>query len=68
MNSYQALKGARNLPNLTQRKFLESKDKKKEDQNLIRENLLKDVEISKMQRKKELKHNRELIKSIQREK
>lgn len=68
MNSYQALSGARNLPNSTQRKYHDKVDKTNLDRAGIRETLLADIEKSRKERKRELRHNRELVKSIQMEK
>ena len=51
-NSYQALSGARGLPNSTQRKFLASKDKLNKDRLENRVTLMQDVESSRKDRKK----------------
>ena len=68
MNSYQALSGARNLPNSVQRKFLESKDLKNKQRFQVRKLLKEDIEVGRNERMKELQNNKETIKSIRREK
>ena len=64
MNSYQALAGARNLPNSTQRKFLASKAKLNSDRLENRVTLMEEIQTSRKDRKQLLQSNRKLVKSI----